>query len=102
LYAAWCADDAGAIPQAREYRRLAADSFKRSLIDVSCPVDNRAEIEYLIGELLRRAGDFEGCQAHYKMVLPRLPANFALMARRLMKLAESGNTEAIDFAGEAA
>src|SRR5262249_28955306 len=59
LHAAWCADDVMAQPQAREYRKLAADAFGKSLVDISCPIERRAEIEYLIGELLRRAGEFE-------------------------------------------
>src|SRR5581483_4155906 len=37
LYGAWCADDTMALPQARDYRRKAADYFRRSLIDRSCP-----------------------------------------------------------------
>lgn len=97
LHAAWCADDMRADPQAREYRKLASDAFRKSLVDVSCPVDRRPEIEYLIGELLRRAGEFEVARAHFNQVLPRLPSRFALMARKLIRLCESGTTDAIDF-----
>jgi uncharacterized protein (DUF2225 family) len=97
LHAAWCADDNNAVPQAREYRRLAADAFRKSLVDVSCPVDRRPEIEYLIGELLRRAGEFEASQAHFKAVVSRLTGRFALMARKLIKLAESGDSQPVDF-----
>jgi uncharacterized protein (DUF2225 family) len=97
LHAAWCADDARAFPQAREYRKLAADAFSKSLVDISCPVDRRPEINYLIGELLRRAGDFEAARAHFNQVLPGLPSRFAIMARKLMRLCESRSIEAIDF-----
>jgi len=97
LHAAWCADDVAAAVQAREYRKLAADAFRKSVVDVSCPVDRRGEIEYLIGELLRRAGEFEAARAHFNQVLPRLSGRFALMARKLMRLCESNSTEAIDF-----
>jgi uncharacterized protein (DUF2225 family) len=97
LHAAWCADDARAHPQAREYRRLAADAFAKSLIDISCPIEKRPEIEYLIGELLRRSGDFEAAKKHLRDVIPALPARFAFMARKLMKLCELGNIESIQF-----
>ena len=97
LHAAWCADDMRADAQAREYRKLAADAFRKSLVDVSCPVERRPEIEYLVGELLRRAGEFEAARAHFNAVVPRLPSRFALMARKLMRLSDSRSTEAIDF-----
>jgi uncharacterized protein (DUF2225 family) len=97
LHAAWCADDTRAHPQAREYRRLAADAFSKSLIDVSCPIEKRHEIEYLIGELRRRSGDFESAKKHLKDAIPRLPAKFAFMARKLIRLCESGNIESIQF-----
>ncbi|MBX9692794.1 MAG: hypothetical protein K2Z81_10445, partial [Cyanobacteria bacterium] len=44
LYAAWCADDLGAVPQAREYRRLAIDSFRKAIVDGSCPKANRSSV----------------------------------------------------------
>ena len=97
LHAAWCADDNRAFPQAREYRRLAADAFQKSLVDVSCPVDRRGEIQYLIGELLRRSGEFDASIAYFKQIIPRLPGQFAMMARKLMRLAENNDTTAIDF-----
>jgi uncharacterized protein (DUF2225 family) len=97
LHAAWCADDVRAYPQAREYRRLAADAYAKSLLDVSCPFENRQMVEYLVGELLRRAGDFEGCKQHFKQVVPRLPGRYAYMARKLMRLAELGNIGSIPF-----
>ena len=97
LNAAWCADDAGAYPQAREYRKLAADSYAKSLLDVSCPFDQRPTIEYLIGELHRRSGEFEKCKLHYNQVIVRLPGQMAVMARRLIKLATLGNTDVIQF-----
>ncbi len=97
LHAAWCADDVNAQPQAREYRKLASDAFFKSLIDASCPVDRRVEIEYLIGELWRRAGNFEEAHAHFKGVIPRLTSAYAMMARKLMRMAENGETAAIDF-----
>ncbi|HEY9679463.1 MAG TPA: DUF2225 domain-containing protein [Drouetiella sp.] len=100
LHAAWCADDNRAYPQAREYRRLSADSFRKSLFDVSCPVDQRVEIEYLIGELLRRSGDFEASKAHFRQAVAHLPAKFAYMARKLMRLAEAGTVESIPFENE--
>ena len=100
LNAAWCADDVQAYPQAREYRKLAATAFRRSLVDVSCPIEHRVEIEYLIGELHRRAGDFEGCKQHYRQAIPRLSAKYAYMARKLMQLAENGSTESIGFENE--
>ena len=97
LYAAWSADDAGALPQSREYRRLALDAFRKSLIDVSCPADTRTFVEYLIGELLRRTGDFEGCRQYYQQVIARLPGRYAGMARRIMRLAETQNTDLVEF-----
>jgi uncharacterized protein (DUF2225 family) len=97
LYAAWCADDSRAFPQAREYRRLAADAFKKSLVDTSCPIANRDEIQYLIGELLRRSGEFEASKNHFQQILPHLPGRFALMSRKLVRLAESRDQNAIDF-----
>ncbi len=97
LHAAWCADDARAYPQAREYRRLAADAYRKSLLDISCPIESRYLVEYLIGELLRRVGDFEGCRDHFRQVIPRLPGKFAYMARKLMRMAELGNIESIPF-----
>lgn len=100
LHAAWCADDVKALPQAREYRKLAADAFAKSLVDASCPADRRPEIEYLIGELLRRAGEFEAAKAHLKQVIARLPSRFAMMARKLIRLAESGDAGAVDFEAE--
>lgn len=99
LYAAWCADDLDAIPQAKEYRRLALEAFRRSLTDVSCPLDNRAEAEYLIGELLRRTEQFESCRNHFSQVTSRLPGPFAMMARKLMKLAEMRNSSLVEFEG---
>jgi hypothetical protein len=97
VYAAWCADDVGAWPQAREYRHLASDCLAKSLVDFSCPPTRRAEIEYLIGELLRRAGDFTRAQEHLRQVVTQLPARFALMARKVMRLAEQGKSEDIPF-----
>jgi uncharacterized protein (DUF2225 family) len=97
LHAAWCADDSNARPQACEYRRLAVDAFKKSLIDGSCPAARRVEIQYLIGEMLRRAGDFAASREHFKQVLPQLPGRYALMSRKLTRLAEMENQEAIDF-----
>jgi uncharacterized protein (DUF2225 family) len=100
LHAAWCADDNRAHPQAREYRRLAAEAYRKSLLDVSCPIDRRVQIEYLIGELLRRAGDFEAAKAHLKQAITRLSGKYAYMARKLMRLAEMGNAESIPFESE--
>jgi len=100
LHAAWCADDNRADTQAREYRRLAAEAFRKSLLDVSCPLDRRVQIEYLIGELLRRAGDLAQSQAHLKQSIPRLSGKFAYMARKLMRLAEVGNVDPIQFESE--
>lgn len=97
IHAAWCADDSKAFPQAREYRRLAAESYKRSLSDNTCPQEARAETEYLIGELMRRSGDFEGARDHFRMCIGRLSARFAVMARKLMRLCEQGSAESIQF-----
>jgi len=97
LYAAWCADDVGAAPQAREYRRLAADTMRKSLVDVSCPIANRPEIQYLVGELFRRAGDFDQCRSYYQPVIARMPPKFALMARKVMRLAELKSDDLIEF-----
>lgn len=97
LYAAWCADDNGAFPQAKVYRKLAIDSFRRSLTDVSCPLENRGDIEYLIGELMRRIGLFDQCRAYFTQVIGHLPGNYATMARKLMRLAELQNAELIPF-----
>ncbi len=96
-HAAWCADDSKAFPQAREYRRLAAESYKRALSDGTCPQQSRVETEYLIGELMRRSGDFEGARDHFRMCIGRLSARFAVMARKLMRLCEQGSTESIPF-----
>jgi uncharacterized protein (DUF2225 family) len=101
VHAAWCADDSKAFPQAREYRRLAIESYKRSLSDNTCPQNSRGETEYLIGELMRRAGDFEGAREHFRMCIGRLNARFAIMARKLMRLCEQGSTEAIQFEADA-
>lgn len=97
LYAAWCADDSHAYPQAGEYRRLAASAFIRALGDTSCPVARRAEIEYVVGELLRCSGDFDASREYFQRIVHRLPAKFAYMARRLMRLAEQGKSEPIAF-----
>lgn len=101
LYAAWCADDSGAYPQASGYRRQAAAAFSRSLIDFSCPTARTSEIEYLIGEVLRRSGDFQAARSHFSRVIAKLPAQFALMARKLMRLADQQIAEAIPFVFEA-
>lgn len=100
-HAAWCADDSKAFPQAREYRRLAIEAYKRSLSDNTCPQDSRGETEYLIGELMRRAGDFEGARDHFRMCIGRLNARFAFMARKLMRLCEQGSSESIQFEADA-
>lgn len=97
LHAAWCADDTRAYPQAREYRRLAADAFRKALLDVSCPLERRPETQYLIGELLRRAGDFEQSKMHFRATISQLPGKYAYMARKLMRLAELSNADAIEF-----
>ncbi len=97
LNAAWCADDARAYPQAREYRKLAADAFAKSLLDTSCPFEERPNIEYLIGELYRRSGDLDRCKQHYSQVIVRLPGRLANMARKVTKLATLGNMDVIRF-----
>lgn len=97
LYAAWCADDAKAHLQAKEYRMRAIESFNKSLNDVSCPVKERLTVEYLIGELYRRLGDFASAQSHMQEVLPRLPGKLAYMARKVMKLAAEGNSDTDNF-----
>ncbi|HEY9868114.1 MAG TPA: DUF2225 domain-containing protein [Candidatus Obscuribacterales bacterium] len=100
LHAAWCADDARAYPQAREYRRLAIDALRRSLIDGTCPHVKRGEIEYLIGELLRRSGDFDASREYFRQVIGQLPGKFAFMARKLMRLAEMRSVDSIPFEAE--
>lgn len=97
LYAAWCADDINAIPQAREYRRLALDAFYKSLTDGSCPPNQRAETEYLIGELLRRSGDFVNAVDYLKEIVAGLPGKYAMMARKIMRLSQEGRLDAIEF-----
>jgi uncharacterized protein (DUF2225 family) len=97
LYAAWCADDSYAVQQAKEYRKLAVDFLKKSLVDGSCPKNQKEEIQYLVGEIMRRAGDFEQSKDHFRQVMPRLSSKFALMARKLMKLAESQDSNPIEF-----
>jgi hypothetical protein len=99
LYAAWCADDAGA-PAAGEYRRLSAELLTRSLADQSCPLFQRATVEYLIGEIQRRRGAFTECLRHFKEVIPRLPARYAFMARKLMRLAELSMSDPVPFDSE--
>jgi uncharacterized protein (DUF2225 family) len=97
LYAAWCADDSKAYPQAQEYRRCAIESFARALNDVSCPLNERRTVEYLIGELYRRTGDFAAAQSHLNSVLPHLPGKLAYMARKIIKLATFENSELSTF-----
>jgi uncharacterized protein (DUF2225 family) len=97
LYAAWCADDANAHLQASEYRFMAIQSFNKAIIDVSCPVTERPIVEYLIGELYRRVGDFASAQSHMQEVLPRLPGKLAYMARKIIKLAADGNANVDNF-----
>jgi len=97
LHAAWCADDVGAVAQAREYRKLAADVLRKSLVDVSCPIANKPEIEYLVGELYRRAGDFDACREYYQPIIGRMLSKFALMARKVMRLAELRSDDLIEF-----
>lgn len=97
LHAAWCADDARAVPQSREYRKLAAEAFRKSLLDDSIPPQELMEVQYLIGEILRRAGDFAGSISYFKEVVPRLSSQYAFMARKLIRLAEQQDTNPIDF-----
>lgn len=97
VHAAWCADDSKGYPQAREYRRLAADAYRRSLYDGTCPAKSHSETEYLIGELMRRSGEFDVAREHFKQCIPRLSARFAIMARKLMRLCEMNNAEPIEF-----
>jgi uncharacterized protein (DUF2225 family) len=101
LYAAWCADDSGALPQANGYRKLAADAFRKSLLESSCPPQRLAEIQYLTGELLRRSGDFQAARDHFAQIIAKLPSQFAMMARKLMRLCDQQSTEAIPFVFEA-
>jgi len=102
LHAAWCADDDGVFVQAREYRRMAADFFNKSVIDGSCPPSRRQETEYMIGEIMRRSGDFANAVEHFRRAIPKLSGQFALMARKLTRLAQSYNSDPIDFeSGEA-
>lgn len=100
LYAAWCADDRNAQVQAAEYRRLAVDAFSKSIVDGSCPADKRAETEYLMGEILRRAGEFAASREYFGKMVGRLPGPLAIMARKLMRLCELGDSQAIDFVAE--
>jgi hypothetical protein len=93
LYAAWCADDIMALPQAREYRRKAADYFRRSLIDRSCPFPELMSVEYLIGELLRRASQFQDSVNHLHAQMPKFSPRFASMAEKVMQLAMMQNSE---------
>ena len=97
LYAAWCADDSKAYPQAQEYRRWAMQSFIQAARDISCPLNERPTVEYLIGELYRRTGDFAAAQSHLNNVLPHLPGKLAYMARKIIKLASFQNSELSTF-----
>jgi len=97
LYAAWCADDSKAQLQAREYRYNAIQAFRKSLQDVSCPLNERPTVEYLIGELYRRISDFAAAQAQLTDALPRLPGKLAYMARKVMRLAAEGKSELDTF-----
>lgn len=97
LYAAWCADDNKAYPQAREYRLSALRSLGQSLNDGSCPLNEREVVEYLIGELYRRTGDFASARAYLQDALTRLPGKLAFMARKVIKLAEQENSDLIAF-----
>jgi hypothetical protein len=76
---------------------LAIQAFSKSLNDVSCPVIERPTVEYLIGELYRRVGDFAAAQTHMQEVLPHLPGKLAYMARKVMKLAAEGSTKVDNF-----
>ena len=97
LYAAWCADDSNAQMQARDYRNSAIQAFTKSLQDVSCPLNERPTVEYLIGELYRRIGDFASAQTHLQEVLPRLPGKLAYMGRKVIKLAGEKNSDLDNF-----
>ncbi len=97
LYAAWCADDNKAYPQALEYRQNAIQAFTKSLQDVSCPVNERPTVEYLIGELYRRVGDFASAQTYLQDSLPRLSGKLAYMARKVMKLAAQEKSDPDTF-----
>ncbi len=97
LYAAWCADDSNAHMQAREYRQEAIRVFIKSLHDVSCPINERPTVEYLIGELYRRVGNFTAAKAHMQEALPRLPGKLAYMARKIIKLADEENSNVDSF-----
>jgi uncharacterized protein (DUF2225 family) len=97
LYAAWCADDNNAHMQANEYRQEAIRAFAKSLQDVSCPINERATVEYLIGELYRRIGNFTAAKAHLQEALPRLPGKLAYMARKIIKLAAEENSTLDSF-----
>ncbi len=97
LYAAWCADDSNAQLQAHAYRNSALQSMKQALNDGSCPLNERATVEYVIGELYRRTGDFAAAQGYLQDVLARLPGKLAYMARKIIKLAEQGNSDLIAF-----
>lgn len=97
LYAAWCADDNKAYPQAQAYRKDAIQAFTKSLLDVSCPVNERPTVEYLIGELYRRTGDFAAAQTHLQEAISRLPGRLAYMARKIIKLAEQENSDIDNF-----
>ena len=97
LYAAWCADDSRAYPQAKQYRGCAIRSFTCSLNDVSCPINEKPTVEYLIGELYRRTGDFAATQSHLTGALPHLPGKLAYMARKIIKLAALENSGLTSF-----
>jgi uncharacterized protein (DUF2225 family) len=97
LHAAWLADDVNAFGQAREYRKLAASAFGKSLTDGSCPAQEKATLQYLIGETLRRAEEFDKAIEHWRQVIPLLPGEMAMMARKLMYLAELKISDAIDY-----
>lgn len=97
LYAAWCADDVGAMPQSREYRKLAIDCFSKALLDENVSTNKKSELQYLIGEMLRRSGEFTRAKEHFEEVIPSLPGRFAMMARRIIRLAEQNELAPIDF-----
>lgn len=60
LRAAWCCVDEGDTEAERYYRRHSAWAFQKTLESYDAvPLDERAVLTYLIGELWRRIGDSE-------------------------------------------
>ena len=70
LQGAWAAFDEGTANEAH-LRRLALDHFREALVQNLVPVDQEANISYLIGELYRRIGELDAAHTWFNKVILR-------------------------------